>query len=105
MPPTRRWDTPEEPNTIVTIEPRCQWCARAAAVLTIRSPADREDRLPRTGPRLVKPAIWPGTTPSTLLCAAPATVASVVRTSVTARTPGWRARTVARVGVRPASVL
>ena len=49
--------------------------------------------------------ILPGSTPSTLLCAAPATVASVVRTSVTARTPGWRAMTAARAGVRPTSEL
>ncbi len=90
---------------MVTVSPRLQWCARAAAALTSSRPAASEDTLPCTGPRLVKRAIWPGCTPSTLLCAAPATVASVVRTSVTARTPGWRARTVARAGVSPASVL
>ena len=54
---------------------------------------------------VVNAPIAAGSTPSTLLCAAPATVASVVRTSVTARTPGCRASTPAKAGVSPASVL
>lgn len=101
----RSADTPNDPNWIRTLSPSRQPWPASAAWVTSSAPECSADTVPVFMPRSVKEPIVAGSTPSTFLCAAPATVASVALTSVTARTPGWAARTPARCGVSPMSAL
>ncbi len=101
----RSVDIPNEPNWIRTLAPTRQPCPAAAAWLTSSAPEVSAVTLPAFMARSVKELIAAGSTLSTFLCAAPATVASVALTSVTARTPGWAASTGARCGVSPVSAL